>query len=145
MVQAYVRSPDRQFAADTVSAIGRCAVRLPSLAAACTIGLLLLARSGSVVSNDSNDVGKEDQEAQIKGHTTRYTPVRTLRSQNNGEKSSREAVVVTQAVLALRIIVQQRPLENEEVWQKKYKSYDGKADGFRLSCCKYYTLSCLCI
>ncbi|BBN13883.1 AP-3 complex subunit beta [Marchantia polymorpha subsp. ruderalis] len=122
--QAYVRSPDRQFAADTVSAIGRCAVRLPSLAAACTIGLLLLARSGSVVSNDSNDVGKEDQEAQIKGHTTRYTPVRTLRSQNNGEKSSREAVVVTQAVLALRIIVQQRPLENEEVLARLIRGLD---------------------
>ncbi|KAG6550527.1 hypothetical protein Mapa_007896 [Marchantia paleacea] len=122
--QAYVRSPDRQFAADTVSAIGRCAVRLPSLAAACTNGLLLLARSGSVVSSDSNDVGKDDQEAQSKGMTTRYTPVRTLRSQNIGEKSSSEAVVVTQAVLALRTIVQQRPLENEEVLARLVRGLD---------------------
>ncbi|KAL2622194.1 hypothetical protein R1flu_002399 [Riccia fluitans] len=122
--QAYVRSPDRQFAADTVAAIGRCAVRLPTLTTACTNGLLLLAKSGSVVSNDSSNDGREEQESSSRTKSTRYSPAKALRRHKIGDTRSREEAVVTQAVLALRTIVQQRPLENEEVLARLIRGLD---------------------
>ncbi|KAL3691864.1 hypothetical protein R1sor_005515 [Riccia sorocarpa] len=122
--QAYVRSPDRQFAADTVAAIGRCAVRLPTLTSACTNGLLLLAQSGSVASDDANSVGREEQDSSSRAKSNRYSPVKVLRGHKFGDTKSREAVVVTQAVVALRTIVQQRPLENEEVLARLIRGLD---------------------
>lgn len=42
--QDYIRDPDRRFAADTVTAIGLCAQRLPKVANICLEGLLALTR-----------------------------------------------------------------------------------------------------
>ena len=105
LFQAYVRDTNRQFAANTVSAIGRCAVRLPAVAAACVEGLLMLAK-GALLTSDGKEVDEEEQE--------------TLSTQGkpkvpSKQKGSQEAGVVAQAVLALRSIVQQNPSEQEQV------------------------------
>lgn len=99
-----MRDTNRQFAANTVSAIGRCAVRLPAVRSACVEGLLMLAKGVLV------------------GDGTSHSEEETDRSSTQGglkvsakDKSSQEAGVVAQAVLALRSIVQQNPSEQEQV------------------------------
>lgn len=49
--QDYVRDPDRKFAADTVSAIGLCAQRLPMISKTCLEGLLALISPESINSD----------------------------------------------------------------------------------------------
>ncbi|KAI5055018.1 hypothetical protein GOP47_0030163 [Adiantum capillus-veneris] len=50
-LQAYIRDPDRDFAANAVSAIGKCAVRHPTIASTCTEGLLSLIQGGCKMSS----------------------------------------------------------------------------------------------
>ncbi|CAI0411287.1 unnamed protein product [Linum tenue] len=49
--QDYIRDPDRRFAADTVAAIGLCALQLPKMASTCLEGLLALTRQDSFTSD----------------------------------------------------------------------------------------------
>lgn len=99
-----MRDSNRQFAANTVSAIGRCAVRLPAVRSACVEGLLMLAK-GALVGDGASHVKEETDQSSSQG---------CLRMSAN-EKSGQEAGVVAQAVLALRSIVQQNPSEQEQV------------------------------
>ncbi|XVE69200.1 hypothetical protein DITRI_Ditri09bG0132500 [Diplodiscus trichospermus] len=59
--QDYIRDPDRQFAADTVAAIGLCAQRLPKMAHICVDGLLAMTRQEFL----TKDFGPGDQEASV--------------------------------------------------------------------------------
>ncbi|MCO5586355.1 hypothetical protein L7F22_040295 [Adiantum nelumboides] len=56
-LQAYVCDPDRDFAANAVSVIGKCAVRHPTIASTCTEGLLSLIQGGCKLS--STDRGED--------------------------------------------------------------------------------------
>jgi AP-3 complex subunit beta len=105
--QAYLRNPDRQFAADTVNAIGRCAVRLPAVASSCVEGLLMLAKGAIISSDRIEEAANGEDNSNLSAHGDLKNSV--------SEKYSREAAVVAQAVLALRTIVQQHPAEQEEV------------------------------
>lgn len=99
-----MRDTNRQFAANTVSAIGRCAVRLPAVRSACVEGLLMLAKG--VLVGDGASISKEEIDQSSSQGCLRMSAK---------EKSSQEAGVVAQAVLALRSIVQQNPSEQEQV------------------------------
>ncbi|CAN1746934.1 AP3-complex subunit beta-A [Linum perenne] len=57
--QDYIRDPDRRFAADTVAAIGLCALQLPKMASKCLEGLLALTRHDLFTS----DIKTPDEEA----------------------------------------------------------------------------------
>ncbi|KAG9151491.1 hypothetical protein Leryth_015107 [Lithospermum erythrorhizon] len=59
--QDYVRDPDRKFAADTVSAIGLCAQRLPMISNTCLEGLLALTSPESI----NRDAASMDEEAVV--------------------------------------------------------------------------------
>ncbi|PKI46578.1 hypothetical protein CRG98_032920, partial [Punica granatum] len=59
--QDYIRDPDRRFAADTVSAIGLCAQRLPAMAETCLDGLLALSRQEIF----SSEFGSVDEESRV--------------------------------------------------------------------------------
>ncbi|GAA0141708.1 membrane traffic protein [Lithospermum erythrorhizon] len=59
--QDYVRDPDRKFAADTVSAIGLCAQRLPMISNTCLEGLLALTSPESI----NRDAAAMDEEAVV--------------------------------------------------------------------------------
>jgi AP-3 complex subunit beta len=107
LIQAYLRNPDRQFAADTVNAIGRCAVRLPAVASSCVEGLLMLAKGAIINSDRIEEAANGEDNSNFSVHGDLRNSVT--------EKYSREAAVVAQAVLALRTIVQQHPAEQEEV------------------------------
>ena len=98
-----MRDINRQFAANTVSAIGRCAVRLPAVRSACVEGLLMLAR-GVLVGDGASYTKEETDQSSSQGGLKMST-----------KKSSQEAGVVAQAVLALRSIVQQNPSAQEQV------------------------------
>jgi AP-3 complex subunit beta len=104
LFQAYVRDVNRQFAANTVSAIGRCAVRLPAVRSACVEGLLMLAK-GVLVGDGASHTKEETDQSSGQGGLKLSAK----------EKSIQEAGVVAQAVLALRSIVQQNPSEQEQV------------------------------
>ncbi|CAN0909512.1 AP3-complex subunit beta-A [Linum grandiflorum] len=59
--QDYIRDPDRRFAADTVAAIGLCALQLPKTASKCLEGLLALTRHDLFTS----DIKTSDEEAGV--------------------------------------------------------------------------------
>lgn len=99
-----MRDTNRQFAANTVSAIGRCAVRLPAVRSACVEGLLMLAK-GVLVGDGASHTKEETDQSSSQGGL----------KMSAKDKSSQEAGVVAQAVLALRSIVQQSPSEQEQV------------------------------
>lgn len=111
--QAYVRDTNRQFAANTVSAIGRCAVRLPAVRSACVEGLLMLAK-GVLVGDGASHIKEETDQSSSQGSL----------SMSANEKSIQEAGVVVQAVLALRSIVQQNPSEQEQVFARLVRLLD---------------------
>ncbi|XP_024383635.1 AP3-complex subunit beta-A isoform X1 [Physcomitrium patens] len=111
--QAYLRDVNRQFAANTVSAIGRCAVRLPAVRSACVDGLLMLAKG--VIVGDGVSHSKDEAE-QLSCQGGLKMPAK--------EKLSQEAGVVAQSVLALRSIVQQNPSEQEQVFARLVRLLD---------------------
>ncbi len=97
LIQAYLRNPDRQFAADTVNAIGRCAVRLPAVASSCVEGLLMLAKGAIINSDRIEEAANGEDNSNLSAHGDLKNSV--------SEKYSREAAVVAQAVLAPREFV----------------------------------------
>ncbi|CAM6097008.1 unnamed protein product [Calypogeia fissa] len=112
--QEYVGDPDRQFAAKAVRAIGLCALRLPSIAKVCTKALVAMARSGLSPSPSSvPEVVEEEEDDARREKLSRFKKLKKKPAKR--DKSTREALVVTEAIMALRVIVHERPVENEEV------------------------------
>ncbi|KAJ7516116.1 hypothetical protein O6H91_22G043400 [Diphasiastrum complanatum] len=115
--QAYVRDPNREFAAQTVNAIGRCALRLTSITSDCMKGLLMLA------TNHQNNLHVMDETNREENLSDRYKVLQKSSKPNakKGEiedKYSKEAMVVTEAVLAISAIIQKDPVgqEKEFAW-----------------------------
>lgn len=131
--QDYIRDPDRKFAADAVSAIGRCAKRLPAVALTCLKGLLALVRQISIALRGSNCPGNEetaDAEETADSRKKKFPGVKAdliFRADwmlSGGDKTNREASVLTQAILAIKTILREHPVELEKVFVQLIQSLD---------------------
>lgn len=125
-LQAYVRDPDRQFAADAVNAIGSCARRHPFIALTCMEGLLLLARGNNSSVHDG-DASKFKQNGMMKVASKKKLTEKQLSGDSqscDNINRNREAVVVTQAVLAMRSIVQQHFQDVEKIFAQLVRDLD---------------------
>lgn len=105
-----MRDPDRQFAADTVSAIGRCAARLPAIAAVCVDGLFKIIEISLDMPCWDQGANEESDRANKAVAMKRYPQGSSL-----ADTRSRESVVITQSVMAIRLILQQLPPKHEAV------------------------------
>ncbi|XP_024544114.1 AP3-complex subunit beta-A [Selaginella moellendorffii] len=100
-LEAYIRNPNSQLAADAVNSIGRCALRLSSTVAICTKGLLKLVVSRSSRDDDSLHNANEAEPKVGDSGREQYSPGRGR--------------VVVQAVSSLRAIMQKHPAEQDQV------------------------------
>ena len=100
-MQAYVRDPDRNFAAKAVSVIGKCAGRHPSIAAICMDGLLTLAKGNQNRTSSDGDLLQLKKIDTLK--MASFKKVKDAQHLNDSLED-REAAVITQAVLAIRYI-----------------------------------------
>ncbi|KAH9327723.1 hypothetical protein KI387_007901, partial [Taxus chinensis] len=125
--QDYIRDPDRKFAADAVAAIGRCANRLPSVALTCLKGLLALVRQSSISVQGSSSLANEKTAELRKNKFPGVKAEQCFRTDwmlNSGDKVDREACVLTQAILAIKTILQQHPDAWEKVFVELIRSLD---------------------
>lgn len=131
--QDYIRDPDKKFAADAVSAIGRCAKRLPSVALTCLKGLLALVRQSSMALRGSNCPGNEETDNSEETADSRKKKFPGVKADlvfradwmlTGGDKVNREASVLTQAILAIKSILQEHPVELEKVFVQLVQSLD---------------------
>lgn len=131
--QDYIRDPDRKFAADAVSAIGRCAKRLPSVALTCLKGLLALVRQSSIALRGSSCPGNEETDNSEETADSRKKKFPGVKADlvfradwmlTGVDKVNREASVLTQATLAIKTILQEHPVELEKVFVQLIQSLD---------------------
>lgn len=120
-LQAYVRDPDRQFAASAVSVIGKCVGRHPSTALTCMEGLLTLARGSCNSSASEEDVLRSKTSGTIK--VARLKKLKDSQSCNDSDED-RETAVVTQAVLAIRSVASQHFKDVEKVFARLVRDLD---------------------
>eukprot|EP01018_Ginkgo_biloba_P021382 Gb_19472 [translate_table: standard] len=124
--QDYIRDPDRKFAADTVAAIGRCARRLPTVSWTCLKGLLALVRHSSASSQGSDRPGNEETAGSRKEKFPGVKVDMVFRADwmLTSDKIDREAGVLTQAIIAIKAVLQQHPTELEKVFVHLVRSLD---------------------